>query len=85
MLTDEDFFLHGAAFARTTETPRKKCCETCAFNPTGPTVRPADVTIEQLTKWSADYDGFVCHTTDEKGVNPRCAAWHALHGRDVRS
>jgi hypothetical protein len=77
----EDFFLHGGAYKRTTEVPRPKCCGTCAFNRTGPTVRPEDVTVEQVQAWSADYDGFVCHEPLEGGVHPRCAGWHALFGR----
>jgi len=75
----EDFFLHGGSYTQVSETPRPKCCTTCAFHKVGPTVRPADVSVEQLEAWSQEYDDFVCHDPLPDGTHPRCAAWHALN------
>lgn len=83
-MTDEDFFLHGAAYPSPTKV-REKCCGTCAFKVKGATVRPAAVTVDQLQAWSLDYDDFVCHEPTPAGDYPRCAAWQALTGKELEA
>lgn len=79
MTINEDLFLHGDDYQRTTTVPRKSMCGTCAFKVKGPTVRPINTTVAELEHCAAEYDDFICHTPLADGVHPRCAAWHRLN------
>lgn len=71
------FFLNGSEYKNTTEVPRKTCCETCAFREGPGTVRPEGVEPDDVWEETNFCEDFVCHTADENGAFPSCAAWHA--------
>lgn len=71
-------FLSGSEYKNVTEIPRKTCCETCAFRAGPGTVRPDDMTPEDVWNDTDFCDDFVCHTKNADGSFPSCAAWHAL-------
>ncbi len=76
---DRDHFLMGGLYDRTTGTPRKEPCSTCAFRDKSP-VRPDDFDRTKFLELCADLDDFVCHQSDSNGAHPSCAIWHRLFG-----
>ncbi len=78
-MTDlNDYFTHGSSYLdKSLDEPRKRCCGSCAFGNNPNTVRPKDVSIEQLENFTSDLDVFYCHT-EEDGRFKICAKWFAL-------
>lgn len=79
-MTTEDFFLHGSEYPEENGRVRHTPCKSCAFVNTPETVRPEDVSIEELEAMTRDHDDFYCHCLDEGGRTFTCAAWHARFG-----
>ena len=80
-MSTEEFFLHGGCYQAVLTETRPACCGSCAFTNSPDTVRPTDVTLIQLERWTRDYDGFVCHEPCGDGQYRECAGWHARFGR----
>jgi len=74
---DADHFLYGADYPHSSGKPRDRMCASCAFRATSP-VHPADFARSELLVLCSELDDFVCHTPDEDGSNPSCAAFHRL-------
>lgn len=77
-----DYFTHGGDYdeRRLTGRVRDGCCHDCAFR-ASPTVRPPDVSLEELSAFSADLDDFFCHNPDDQGRYSTCAGWSAITQR----
>lgn len=69
--------------AETNETPRRKCCEQCAFLPSDPqNIQGTPEWAEWVADCESGWGVFYCtHTKDEQGRNQVCAGFHAKYGR----
>lgn len=59
---------------------RRRPCDTCAFKSKGATVRPADVSLDELIIETEFYNSFTCHQAT-RGRYDACALWHRLQAR----
>lgn len=73
-------FQSGGEYAGTTGVPRRTCCRTCAFRQGPGTVRPPDMEPADVWQQTELCDDFICHTPNDDGTYPSCAAWHAWRG-----